>query len=397
MGQTFCRFVKHADALQHTLAQLNKKFLLPSPTFSPQNPEEQEPTDRALTVVEHTADRWYGPAGNELIPAGPMRSTSSSVHDQTQGHEGGKRPACLSAEDGVADFWYPATERGRAISYPPPEPQPLTGSGPMTRMATYRPHPLPTSPQAQTPPAAVKAEQTRTTVQDIFEGRSHSAHIIRRPRSLSWYEILGYESEPMPGPITWEESVEDDVCIEGTGPFWSGTGVSIEGYTDTRCASLFTYIDGRERSVVWEIELKVFQQAHELERAKNEIARLKERIKDLQDAGRMYRDKLIMATQDVEYVEGQCRDKSDLLAAQGYIERLEMQWGKDHAELLIARDYITELEETEVQCECWRKRKWEPEVPGSTKKAKANEENNARKSYEDFWALRKVADQFHFF
>jgi hypothetical protein len=224
-------------------------------------------------------------------------------------------------------------------------------------------------------------------LKDKPKGRSHSAPITHRLRSLSWYEILGYESELIPGPITWEESAEDDVCIEGTGPFWSEKEVRIEGYSDGRRVSLFTTIDREERSVVWETELKVFQKAHELERAKKEVARLKERIKDLQGAGRIYRDKLTMATQDIEYVKEQWRrDKSDLMAARGNIEWLEMQWGKDHAELLIARNYITELEETEVQCECWRKRKWEPEVPGSTKKAKANGGNARRRSYDDFWA-----------
>ncbi|KAL4744937.1 hypothetical protein BDW72DRAFT_69933 [Aspergillus terricola var. indicus] len=387
MGQTFCQFVKHMDAMQHTLAQLNKKFLLPSPTFTPQDREEQGPTNQALTAVDHTADGQYDPAGNENIPAGPVEFTPSSVHDKTQGHEGRDRLAYLFAGDEVEDSWYPATIRGRAISYP----QPLTGPEPMTGMAPSRPLPLPTSPGVQSFSAVVKAEQTKTTVQDKPKGRSHSAPITRRPRSLSWYEILGYESEPVPGPITWEESAEDDVCIEGTGPFWSGKEVSIEGYTDGRCASLFTSTGRRERCVIWETELKVFQQAHELEQAKREVARLKERIKDLQAAGRIYRDELIMATQDIEYVEEQWRrDKSDLVAARGYIERLETRWGKDHAELLIARDYITELEKTEVQCECWRKRKWEPEVPASTKKAKANQEGNARrKSYNDFWTAQE--------
>ncbi|KAL3433972.1 hypothetical protein BDV09DRAFT_170985 [Aspergillus tetrazonus] len=385
MAQTFCQFVNHVDALQHTIAQLNKQFLPPSPTFTHQTPEEQELTDQALTIVEHTADGQYDATGNEHIPTGPNPSCSLD-HDGNQDHEDGERLACLYAEYGVEDSWYPATNRVRTISYPPPEPQPLTGPEPTTGMALYRPLPLPTSPRAQTPPAAVKAERSKATVQDKPKGRSHSAPIMRL-RSLSWYEILGYESEPIPGPITWEESAEEDVCIEGTGPFWSEKEVGIEGYIDSRCASLFTSIDREQRSVVWETELKVFQQAHELERAKKEVARLRERIKDLQVSGRIYKDKLTLATQDIEEVKEQWRrDKSDLMDARECIKWLEMQWGKDHAELLIARDYITELEKTEIQCECWRKRKWELDVPGSTKKAKANGGNARRRSYDDFRA-----------
>ncbi|KAL5046624.1 hypothetical protein BDW71DRAFT_181530 [Aspergillus fruticulosus] len=215
-------------------------------------------------------------------------------------------------------------------------------------------------------------------MQEKHQVRGLSTPSTRSPRSLSWYEVLGYKSEPVPGSMSWEESVEDEVCIEGTGPFWSAKDVSIEGYTDGRRACFLTSSERRERSVTWETELKVFRQAHELERAKTEVAGLKERIKGLQAAGKMYRDGLIMATQDIEDLEEQWRrDNAELVAAQGYISELEMQWEKDHAELLVARAYIKELEETEVQCECSRKRKWEPEVPAPTKRAKANEEDYA--------------------
>ncbi|KAL4816738.1 hypothetical protein BDW67DRAFT_161435 [Aspergillus spinulosporus] len=394
MGQTLCQIVKHVDALQHTLAQLNKQFLLPAPISSREDLEGQEPIDRALTVIEHTADGEDDPAENKHSPAGPIEFTSSSIHNEAQDYEDRERIACFLVKYGVEGSWYPATIHGRAISYP----QPLAGPEPMTGMTPYRSLPLPPSPQAQTLPAEFKAEQSKATVQDESKGRSHSAPITGRLRSLSWYEILGYESEPVPGPITWEESAEDDVCIEGTGPFWSGKYVSIEGYTDGRRASLITSIDRRERSAVWETELRVFQQTHELERARKEVTQLKERIKDLQAAGRMYRDKLTMSIQDIEYVKEQWRrDKDDFLAARGYIERLEMQWRKDYTELLIARDYITELEETEVQCECWKKRKWEPEAPGSTKKAKADVGNARRNSYDGFWAAQESRRSVSFF
>ncbi|CBF82014.1 predicted protein [Aspergillus nidulans FGSC A4] len=387
MAQTLCQFVNHVDALQHTIAQLNKQFLPPSPTFTHHSPEDQESTDQALAVVKHTADGQYDPAGNEHIPTGPNRSSSLN-HDGNQDHEDGERLACLYAEYGVDNSWHLPTNRVRTISYPLPEPQPLNGPEPTTGMALYRSLPLPTSPRAQTP-AAVKAEQSKATVQGKPKGRSHSVPIMSL-RSLYWYEMLDYESEPNPGSITWEESAEEDVCIEGTGPFWSEKEVGIEGYIDGRCASIVSSIDREQRSMVWETELRIFQQAHELERAKKEVARLKERIKDLQVAGRIYRDKLTMATQGIEEVKEQWRrDKSDLMDARECITWLEMQWGKDHAELLIARDYITELEKTGVQCDCWRKRKWELDVPGSTKKAKANGGNARRRSYDDFWAAQE--------
>ncbi|KAL4972361.1 hypothetical protein BDW66DRAFT_144358 [Aspergillus desertorum] len=228
-------------------------------------------------------------------------------------------------------------------------------------------------------------------------GRSLSTPGTRRPRSLSWYEILDYRSEPVLGPITWQESVEDEVCIEGIGPFWSGANASIEGYIDGRRASLLTSFDRKERSVAWEAELKLFRQAHELERAMKEVAGLKERIRDLQAVGKMYRDDLIMATQDIEYLEEQRkRDNTEYLAARGCMEELEMRWEKDHAELLIAREYIKEFEETEVQCKCSRKRKWEPEGPGPKERAKANKAvmRGGESQMMIFGRLGKVGDQF---
>ncbi|KAL5000013.1 hypothetical protein BDV10DRAFT_193287 [Aspergillus recurvatus] len=382
MGQTFCRFVKRVDALQHTLAKLNEQVLPPSPAFPPQGSERQEPRNRAMTETGRTADDWYKPARGEDVPAGPIGSMTTPIHDKAQGYEDGERLTCLFANDGVDCFRYPTIIRVRDIRQPQTVPQSLSEPQHMTGVPACRPlPPLPImapQPLLQTSPTAVKTKLTRTTVQEKPPSRSLSTPGTRRPRSLSWYEILGYASEPIPGPITWEESVEDGVCIEGTGPFWSAKGVSIEGYTDGRRASFLTSYERRDRSVTWETELKVFRQAHELERAKNEVEGLKERIKDLQTAGKMYRNDLIMATQDIDDLEEQWRrDNAELVAARGHITRLEMQWEKDHAELLVAREYIKELEETKVQCECSRKRK-----------AKANEEDDARrrKSYDNFGA-----------
>ncbi|KAL6238404.1 hypothetical protein BDW75DRAFT_237501 [Aspergillus navahoensis] len=393
MGQTFCQLAKHVDALQHILAKHSEQVLSSSPALPSRGSVGQEPRIRALTDAERTEDDWFNPAGGEHIPAGSIRSTATPVHDEARGYEESEQLARLFA--GVDNSWYPATKNVRENSQPRSKPQPLPESQYMTGVAPYKPLPLlpamTPQPLSQTSPAAVKTKITRTTTQGKPQSRSLSSPGTRRPRSLFWYEVLGYRSKPVPGPITWEESVEDEVCIEGTGPFWSAKDVSIEGYADGRCVASLTSFESRERSVTWETELKVFRQAHELERAKNEVARLKERIKDLQAAGKMYRDDLIMATQHIGDLEKQWRrDNAELLAARGYIEGLEIRGENAHAELLAAWEYINELEQTEVQCECSRKRKWEAEVPGLTKKAKANEEDCTRRElFDDFWAAQE--------
>ncbi|RDW65688.1 uncharacterized protein DSM5745_09427 [Aspergillus mulundensis] len=339
-GRLFLLFIQRLAVLEGVLATLMNKYIMQSfLSFFPQVSEDS-PKDRDTADADRTADDWF-----DLCEPEPISDEPESASTFADSFLDGDRLERLMEIDDVDEIWYESKTHVRFVSEPPRTFESkshvqLVSEPPRSEPSLAAPNkPLPALPVAPQSTAQRQAAMP-------FQPRNLSMFdSVFRKRSLSWHQANGYMAPPKLAPITWETSVDDEVCIEGRGPFWEGKGINsnIQGYKNSQAesAALLDPPAIKERSAAWEAELKLFSKSHETRHADDEITLLEKKLKWAEAEAEMYRDHVKNADLDVKDMEEQLQQEhTDLLACRERIARLEKKVKRVEAEADMYYDQV---------------------------------------------------------